>query len=115
MSKAHTALGLLARFMGSNTFLTFFATAYLLAQAVSIGLTFVLVRLPAFAELFFRFFPVTLPLVVLAQMAILLWLIGRKLPAVIDNNYRHLNKADNLVSLRRVYSGAATHSGDPAA
>jgi len=107
LSKAHTALGLFARFMGSNTFLTFFAAAYLLAQAVGFGLTFVLTRLPAFAEFFFRFFPVTLPLVVLGQMAILLWLIGRKLPAVIDNNYRHLNKADNLVSLRRVYSGAA--------
>ena len=107
LSKTHTALGLFARFMGSNTFLTFFAAAYLLAQTVGFALTAVLIRLPAFAELFFRFFPITLPLVVLGQMAILLWLIGRKLPAVIDNNYRHLNLADNLVSLRRVYSVAA--------
>lgn len=111
---AHTGLGRFARFMGSNTFLTFFAAAYLLAQAVSLGLNFVLVRMPAFAELFFRFFVVTLPLVVLAQMAVLLWLIGSKLPAIIDNHYRHLNQADNLVSLRRVYSGVATRSGDPA-
>lgn len=108
LSAAHTALGMCARFMGSNTFLTFFAAAYLLAQAVSLGLTFALTRLPLLAEWFFRYFVVTLPLVVLAQMAILLWLIGRKLPAIIDNHYRHLNKADNLVSLRRVYSGAAT-------
>jgi len=103
----HTALGLFARFMGSNTFLTFFAAAFLLAQAASVALNFALTRMPAFAEWFFRYFVITLPLVVLGQMAVLLWLIGRQLPAVIDNNYRHLNRADNLVSLRRVYSGAA--------
>jgi hypothetical protein len=30
------------------------------------------------------------------------WLVGRKIPTMIDNAYRHLNKADNLRRLPRV-------------
>jgi len=37
-----------------------------------------------------------------AQLWIVLWLIGTKIPTMIDNSYKHLNRADNLRSLRRV-------------
>jgi hypothetical protein len=32
---------------------------------------------------------------------VVVWLVGRKIPTMIDNAYRHLNKADNLRSLCR--------------
>lgn len=87
--------------MGSNTFLTFFGAAYLLATAVDAVMTFLFARWFAFQQWFFACFAVTLPLTVILQLAIVLWLIGSKIPTMIDNNYRHLNRADNLRSLRR--------------
>ena len=56
----------------------------------------------AFQQWFFKWFVLTLPATVLLQLAVVLWLIGKKIPTMIDNNYKHLNKADNLHSLRRV-------------
>jgi hypothetical protein len=94
--------GTFERFMGSNTFLTFFAVAFLLAKAVDMVLMYVFGHFAAFADWFFDWFAVTLPVTVAAQLAVLLWLIGKKIPTMIDNAYRHLNKADNLRSLRRV-------------
>jgi hypothetical protein len=95
------ALGSFERFMGSNTFLTFFVVAYLLARVFDTALVFVFGHLPGFAEWFFDWFALMLPLTVAVQLAVLLWLIGSKIPTMIDNAYRHLNKADNLRSLRR--------------
>jgi hypothetical protein len=100
-SAFHLFAGHLERFMGSNTFLTFFGAAYLLATAVDAVMTFLFARWFAFQQWFFACFAVTLPLTVILQLAIVLWLIGSKIPTMIDNNYRHLNRADNLRSLRR--------------
>lgn len=97
----HDGLGALERFMGANTFLAFFGAAFLLAKAVEAVLA-VAFRWPAFQELFFRFFALALPLTIVLQLWIVVWLVGRKIPTMIDNAYRHLNKADNLRSLRRV-------------
>ncbi|HXE91620.1 MAG TPA: M28 family peptidase [Terriglobales bacterium] len=96
------SFGEFERFMGSNTFLTFFAIAFLLAKCVDVVLMNLFGRFAAFADWFFDWFAITLPMTVAAQLAVLLWLIGKKIPTMIDNAYRHLNKADNLRSLRRV-------------
>jgi peptidase M28-like protein len=97
----HDAVGALERLMGANTFLAFFGAAYLLAKLVEIalGLAF---HWPAFQEQFFRYFAFTLPLTIVLQLGVVVWLVGKKIPTLIDNAYRHLNKADNLRSLRRV-------------
>jgi hypothetical protein len=96
----HDALGALERFMGANTFLAFFGAAFLLAKVVErvLGLAF---RWAAFQELFFRYFAFTFSLTIVLQLVAVVWLVGKKIPTMIDNAYRHLNKADNLRSLRR--------------
>jgi hypothetical protein len=40
--------------------------------------------------------------VVAVELGILLHLMARRVPAWIDNGYRHENRGDNLGSLRRV-------------
>jgi hypothetical protein len=97
----HDAVGAVERFMGANTFLAFFGAAFLLAKAVEAAMaqTF---RWPAFQELFFRYFALTLPVTIVLQLCVVVWLVGKKIPTMIDNAYRHLNKADNLRSLPRV-------------
>jgi hypothetical protein len=99
------ALGSFERFLGSNTFLSFFGAAFLLARSVDWLLTQVFIAFPEFAMWFFDWLVLTLPVTVLAQLAVALWLIGTKIPTMIDNAYKHLNKADNLRSLKRVASG----------
>lgn len=96
----HDAVGALERFMGANTFLAFFGAAFLLAKVVE-GVLALAFRWYAFQELFFRYFVFTLGLTIVLQLWAVVWLVGRKIPTMIDNAYRHLNKADNLRSLRR--------------
>ena len=98
---AFDAIGSFERFLGANTFLAFFGAAFLLARLVeaALGLAF---RWDAFQEAFFRHFVANLTVVILLQLAAVVWLIGRRIPTMIDNAYRHLNRADNLRSLRRV-------------
>jgi hypothetical protein len=97
----HDLVGGVERFMGANTFLAFFGAAYLLAKAVEVVLAFAF-RWSAFQELFFLYFAITLPVSIVLQLGVVIWLVGRKIPTMIDNAYRHLNKADNLHSLPRV-------------
>jgi hypothetical protein len=99
------ALGSFERFLGSNTFLSFFGAAFLLARSVDWLLTQVFIAFPDFAMWFFDWLVLTLPVTVLFQLSVALWLIGTKIPTMIDNAYKHLNKADNLRSLKRVASG----------
>jgi hypothetical protein len=101
-SYVRNALGQFERFMGTNTFLTFFGAAFLLAHLVDRLMQFVFAASYDFQQWFFRWFALTLPLTVFVQLTIVLWLIGVKIPTMIDNAYRHLNRADNLRSLRRV-------------
>jgi hypothetical protein len=96
----HDAVGALERFMGANTFLAFFGAAFLLAKAVEAALALAF-RWAPFQEQFFRYFALTLPLTIGMQLWAVIWLVGKKIPTMIDNAYRHLNKADNLRSLRR--------------
>jgi hypothetical protein len=104
LAAAEEALGRFERFMGTNTFLTFFAAAFALAKGVDLGMTFLFAHSMAFQEWFFKWFAATLPLTIIAQLGVVLWLIGKKIPTMIDNSYKHLNRADNLRSLRRTRS-----------
>jgi hypothetical protein len=97
----HDAIGAFERFMGANTFLTFFGAAFVLAKVVEAAMAQAF-RWSALQEVFFRYFALTLPLTIVFQLWVVVWLIGKKIPTMIDNAYRHLNKADNLRSLRRV-------------
>ena len=96
----HDAVGAFERFMGANTFLAFFGAAFLLAKAVEAVMAQAF-RWSAFQEQFFRYFAITLPASIVLQLCAVIWLVGRKIPTMIDNAYRHLNRADNLRSLRR--------------
>jgi hypothetical protein len=101
VAAARGALGRFERFMGSNTFLTFFGAAYLLAKVVDIVLMNAFASSMMFQEWFFRWFVIMLPLTVALQLWAVLWLIGKKIPTMIDNAYKHLNRSDNLRSLAR--------------
>lgn len=96
-----TLLGWIESLIGTHSFLTFFATAFLLARGVELvlGLAF---RWEPFQHYFFEWFGVTLPAVLVGQIWAVVWLVGIKLPAMADNSYKHLSRADNLGSLRRV-------------
>ncbi len=100
----HGLLGWLEGLIGTHSFLTFFATAYLLARGVelALGLAF---RWEPFQQVFFGWFGLTMPVVLAGQIGAVVWLVGTKLPAMADNSYKHLNLADNLGSLRRVRAG----------
>ena len=44
----------------------------------------------------------TLVAIVTIEIALLLYMMARRIPTWIDNAYRHENRADNLGSLKRV-------------
>lgn len=96
-----TLLGRIEGLIGTHSFLTFFLTAFLLARGVelALGLAF---RWEPFQRRFFEWFPITLPAVLIGEISAVVWLVGTKLPAMADNAYKHLNRADNLGSLRRI-------------
>jgi hypothetical protein len=99
-------LGRLGGLIGTHSFLAFFATAFLLARAVERALALAF-RWDAFQQVFFDWFWLTAPAVLVGQIGAVVWLVGTKLPAMADNSYKHLNRADNLGSLRRERSAAA--------
>jgi hypothetical protein len=89
--------------IGTHSFLTFFLVAFLLARGVeqALGLAF---RWEAFQRLVFEWFWVSALTILVIQIAVVVWLVGTKLPAMADNSYKHRSRADNLGSLRRVAS-----------
>jgi hypothetical protein len=92
------AQGVVRRFL----FISFFAFAYVLANVVSWLLDRAFDLWPGFALWVADHIGITLTAIVLLEVAILLHLMARRVPAWIDNAYRHQNKADNLGSLRRI-------------
>jgi len=96
------ALAWLERQTGSYSFVAFFVMAYVIAVVVSGGLAAAFTRSFAFQEWFFTYEWVTIPLVLLLQISILVYLMARRVPTWIDNHYRHENRADNMGSLRRM-------------
>ncbi len=103
------ALAAVERAMGRYSFLTFFACAWAIAEAVGRGLAALFGAAPRLGLWFFDHVLFTVPLVMVLQVGAVLVLISRWIPTWIDNAYRHENRADNLGSLRRVpRSPAAT-------
>ena len=90
--------GVVRRFL----FLTFFALAYLLSWAFGWLFDQAFTMAPGFAVWFAEHPTVTMVAVVAVELGILLHLMARRVPAWIDNGYRHENRGDNLGSLRRV-------------
>jgi hypothetical protein len=98
----HNAMSAAQRVVRSFLFISFFAFAYILANAVSWALDWAFEQWPKFALWVADHIAITLTAILLLEVAVLLHLMARRIPAWIDNAYRHQNKADNLGSLRRV-------------
>jgi hypothetical protein len=92
------AQGVVRRFL----FITFFALAYVLATVSSWLLDRAFEQWPMFGLWVADHVGITLTAIMLLEVAILLHLMARRIPAWIDNSYKHANRADNLASLRRI-------------
>src|SRR5213592_4639763 len=95
-------------------FLTFFALAYVLATVTGWLMDLAFDRWPGFALWVANHVGITLTAIMLLQVAILLHLMARRIPAWIDNSYKHASRADNLASLKRIrhsVSGAQRLAG----
>ncbi|MDA2913681.1 M28 family metallopeptidase [Acidobacteriia bacterium AH_259_A11_L15] len=95
-------LAWLERQMGRHSFIAFFVLAYGIAKVVSAAMNLAFAYSFAFQSWFFRYQVVTIPLLLVFQIGLLVYLMARRIPTWIDNNYRHENRADNMSSLRRV-------------
>ena len=82
--------------------MTFFALAWLLAQLVGQGLDRAFEAWPGFARWVADNIVITIVVIVLAETALLLHLMARRIPTWIDNGYKRENRADNLASLKGV-------------
>ena len=98
----HNAMSAAQGVVRSFLFLSFFAFAYILANVVSWLLDRAFDLWPGFALWVADHVGITLTVIVLLEVAILLHLMARRVPAWIDNAYRHENTADNLGSLKRI-------------
>jgi hypothetical protein len=96
----YRSLGWFDGLIGTHSFLCFFVVAYLLARGMEKALS-VAFRWAAFQELFFDWLWLTMPLTLVVQVWAVVWLVAIKMPAMADNGYKHLSRADNLGSLRR--------------
>ena len=92
------AQGIVRRFL----FITFFAAAYALAELFGWGFDWAFETWPRFGLWVADHVGLTITVTIVVEMAILLQLMTRRIPAWIDNGYKHQNKADNLGSLKRV-------------
>src|SRR5216117_351715 len=99
---AHRVIAALQGVVRRGIFLTFFALAWLLAQLFGWALDVAFNLSTPFALWVAAHTTLTLVVVVLVEIAILLYMMARRIPTWIDNGYRHENRADNLGSLKRV-------------
>ena len=83
-------------------FATFFVMAYALARLFGWAFETAFDLWPRFANWVADHVVLTLAGLVALELAILLYMMARRIPTWIDNGYRHENRADNLGSLRRV-------------
>jgi len=118
---AHRVIAALQGVVRRGIFLTFFALAWLLAQLFGWALDVAFNLSTPFALWVAAHTTLTLVVVVLVEIAILLYMMARRIPTWIDNGYRHENRADNLGSLKRVRASgrqnglqldAQTHRGE---
>ena len=83
-------------------FVTFFGVAYVLGQLFGWAYDWAFETWPRFGLWVADHVGLTITITIVVEMAILLQLMTRRIPAWIDNGYKHANKADNLSSLKRV-------------
>jgi peptidase M28-like protein len=102
----HEAVNGLQSVVRRFLFVTFFALAYVLASVSGWLMDVAFDRWPGFALWVANHVGITLTAIMLLEVAILLHLMARRIPAWIDNSYKHANRADNLGSLKRI--GATT-------
>lgn len=98
----HNAMSAAQGVVRTFLFISFFGLAYVLANTVSWLLDRAFDQWPGFALWVADHVGITLAAIVLLEVAILLQLMARRIPAWIDNAYKHENRADNLGSLRRI-------------
>src|SRR5213594_5202205 len=99
---SHRVIAALQSVVRNWIFLTFFALAWVLAQLFGWALDVAFSLSTPFALWVAEHTVLTLIAVVAVEIAILLYMMARRIPTWIDNAYRHENRADNLGSLRRV-------------
>lgn len=96
--------GRFERLIGRYSFLTMFITAFLVAHTSNQLLDWVVALHPVVIDFVVTHYVWVFAAMILLQILLLLRLFTRELPAAMDNAYRHLNRADNLLSLRRIHS-----------
>jgi hypothetical protein len=80
-----------------------FITAFLVAHTSNQLLDWVVGLHPAIVHFAVTHYVWVFAAMMLLQILLLLRLFTRELPTAMDNTYRHLNRADNLLSLRRIH------------
>jgi len=98
----HGAVLLAQGFVRRFLFVTFFGVAYVLGQLFGWAYDWAFEKWPRFGLWVADHVGLTITITIVVEMAILLQLMTRRIPAWIDNGYKHANKADNLSSLKRV-------------
>jgi len=101
----YAAFGRAEEFMGRYSFAVFFLAAYLVAQSFNVAMGAIFRAWNALALWFLGLAWVTLPATVLVEFGVIAYLFAVRLPAAMDNSYKHLNRADNLLSLKRAKCG----------
>jgi len=98
----HRVIAALEAVVRNGIFLTFFALAWALAHVFGWALDRSFDLCPHFAVWVATHAALTFVTVVTVEIAILLYMMARRIPTWIDNAYRHENRADNLGSLKRI-------------
>ncbi|MEW5909948.1 MAG: hypothetical protein AB1659_09135 [Thermodesulfobacteriota bacterium] len=88
--------------IGRYSFLSMFVLAFLVAYTPNTLIELAIRGYPPLIHIVGRYWLPTAIGVTLLQILILVRFFTRELPAAMDNSYRHLNRSDNLMSLRRV-------------
>ncbi|MBI4465167.1 MAG: M28 family peptidase [Acidobacteria bacterium] len=97
----HHAVGSVEEWAGRYSFAVFFLSAYLIAEVFNVVMNWAFGASAWLAEWFFRLSWVTIPATVALEFAVIAYLFAVEIPTRMDNSYKHLNKADNLLSLKR--------------
>jgi hypothetical protein len=98
---ANAFLGAVERWIGRNSFVAMFGTALAVAFVPTKFLEWGVGRFSWLAGIVVDYYLLVIVSFVAFQLLVLFRLFTRELPTWMDNAYRHRNRADNLLSLRR--------------
>jgi hypothetical protein len=93
--------GRFERLLGRYSFMAIFAASFLIGHLTNTLLNWTLWWHPAINRFLLDHYVMVFIVLFIFQIMVLMRFISRELPAAMDNAYRHLNRADNLGSLRR--------------